>query len=176
MPQLPLVGDRLSHKVGPLPVWGWGAVVVGGLGVAYYLRKHGGVGSGSSSKSSGSGQSITLNPVALGPSSTSSPVGSDSLGGGGGGGVSGGQSSQAGPPAGASSGGIGSTAGGSSSGSQPAAAAPVLTGQPTQGPSQQYTLPSGKTFLGTPGGMVLPGFGGQYLFFGPQGGPGTPVS
>lgn len=33
------IGDVLTREVGPLPVWGWGVAVVGGLGVGYVVQR-----------------------------------------------------------------------------------------------------------------------------------------
>ncbi len=56
-----MAGNILTRKVGPLPTWGWLAIVTGG-GIAYYLYS----GSGSSSALS-SGTSTTSAPNAVYP-------------------------------------------------------------------------------------------------------------
>lgn len=37
-PRPPKAGGGLTKKVGPLPVWAWGAILVGGIGFILYVR------------------------------------------------------------------------------------------------------------------------------------------
>ena len=96
------IKGQLTRKVGPLPVWGWGAIIVGGI-VAFRL-----VG-----KRGGSSKATVTNPVAsavAGGFAGNYGSGGGSGGGGGGGGYGGGSQpgSAPGNPDGASPGGASS--------------------------------------------------------------------
>lgn len=45
----PGIKGKLTRRVGPLPVWGWGVVVAGVVGLALYLRSHSSAGAGGDS-------------------------------------------------------------------------------------------------------------------------------
>lgn len=54
------IKESLTKRVGPLPVWAWGAVVIGGIGVFLILRKRGGA--ASATQEDGLGFGTTTGP------------------------------------------------------------------------------------------------------------------
>lgn len=61
-------GGGLSRKVGPLPAWGWGTVVIGGILVALYLRKRAAASSASQAVSAPTDTSGTVSSPTTTPS------------------------------------------------------------------------------------------------------------
>ncbi|MDE3097004.1 MAG: hypothetical protein KGK07_13530 [Chloroflexota bacterium] len=74
------ITSRLTHRVGPLPVWGWAVVIGGGLGGILWLRSRGKGATGAAvvptyapaQPDGGTGYSL---PPALAPIATPSPPG-----------------------------------------------------------------------------------------------------
>ncbi|MGH7189523.1 MAG: hypothetical protein ACRD2H_13900 [Terriglobales bacterium] len=67
-------GGGLGKKVGPFPVWGWGVILLAGIGLALYLRSHAGTPGATAAPAS---TSATTTPAVAG-----SGAGGDSGGGG----------------------------------------------------------------------------------------------
>lgn len=73
MSETPDVGAMLGKKIGPLPVGGWAAAIVGGLTISWYLRRNGG-GSGGGYETAGDETAAPLvPPTGMGGAAVSDP-------------------------------------------------------------------------------------------------------
>lgn len=177
--------NPLTHKVGPLPVWAWGALIVGGyLLYSWYKNR-------SSSSSSGTAAIATGLGAAGGYGSYGGAFSAGGGGGGGGGSSSGGSSSGGSSSTGGTTGGDGSTPGGGSGSPSPGSGGNALTGTALPYPSAppSFTAPisallstswtSNPTYVKQVNEAALAGESGApaYVpYFQPQGSTGPPIA
>ena len=136
------VSDSLKTKVGPLPAWGWGLVLVSMTGAFWYLRHR-------------NNTAVTL-PVGAGTVSSTGAYGNGGFGSGGGG-ASGGASGSAGnpQPGGNTGGATGNGSNGSGPGNPGTNPSPTPSPTPTPSPAPTPTptpAPGGTTPFPTPSG------------------------